>query len=167
VPELQAFADNLMVDRTPEGLRIQLVDQSKTAMFPRGSAVMHDYTRELLRKVADVVRRQTQPISVAGHTDSTPYADPTGYSNWELSADRANASRRVLTDAGVPAERITQVVGKADREPLIKEDPTDPRNRRITIILLRQANLAAPDPAAKAVPPEKPASARPYPPPLQ
>jgi chemotaxis protein MotB len=119
-------------------------------MFPRGSAVMYDYTRELLRKVAEVIRRQSQPISVAGHTDSTPYADPTGYSNWELSADRANASRRVLTDAGVPAERITQVVGKADREPLIADNPTDPRNRRITIVLLRQASQVATDTAATA-----------------
>jgi chemotaxis protein MotB len=151
VPELKAFADNLMIDRTPEGLRIQLVDQSKTAMFPRGSAVMYDYTRELLRKIAEVIKRQPQPISVAGHTDSTPYADPTGYSNWELSADRANASRRVLTDAGVPTERITQVVGKADREPLVTDNPADPRNRRITIILLRQAG------PAPVVPPDKPA----------
>jgi chemotaxis protein MotB len=158
VPELKEFADNLMVDRTPEGMRIQLVDQSKTAMFPRGSAVMYPYTRELLRKVAEVIKRQTQPISVAGHTDSTPYADPTGYSNWELSADRANASRRVLTEAGIPPERITQVVGKADRDPLITEDPADPRNRRITIILLRQANLAATDTAAKPVKTAKPAS---------
>ena len=156
VPELKAFAENLLVDRTPEGMRIQLVDQSKTAMFPRGSAVMYDYTRELLRKVAEVIKRQTQPISVAGHTDSTPYADPTGYSNWELSADRANASRRVLTDAGVPPERITQVVGKADREPLITADPADPRNRRITIILLRQANLATTDAAAKTAKPAGP-----------
>ncbi|MGE5145239.1 MAG: flagellar motor protein MotB [Candidatus Eiseniibacteriota bacterium] len=151
VPELKAFADNLMVDRTPEGLRIQLVDQNKTAMFPRGSAVMYDYTRELLKKIAEVIKLQTQPISIAGHTDSTPYADPTGYSNWELSADRANASRRVLTEAGVPAERITQVVGKADREPLIKDNPADARNRRITIVLLRQANLAQPANAAKTV----------------
>ncbi|HEX7007378.1 MAG TPA: flagellar motor protein MotB [Alphaproteobacteria bacterium] len=158
VPELQAFADNLMIDRTPEGLRIQLVDQSKTAMFPRGSAVMYDHTRELLRKVAEVIRRQTQPVSVAGHTDATPYADPTGYSNWELSADRANASRRVLIDAGVPADRITQVVGKADRDPLIEDNPTDPRNRRITIILLRQARFAAPDPAVSPLPPETPAA---------
>ena len=149
VPELKSFQDNLIIDRTPEGMRIQLVDQNKTAMFPRGSAAMYDYTRELLRKIAEVIKLQTQPISVAGHTNSTPYADPTGYSNWELSADRANASRRVLTEAGVPAERITQVVGKADREPLIKDDPADPRNRRITITLLRQANLAAPAPAAK------------------
>src|SRR5690606_40550891 len=127
VPELKAFADNLMIDRTPEGLRIQLVDQSKTAMFPRGSAVMYDYTRELLRKVAEVIRRQTQPVSVAGHTAATPYADPTGDSNREPSADRANASRRVLTDAGVPADRITQVVGKDDRDPLIENGPADPR----------------------------------------
>jgi chemotaxis protein MotB len=99
-------------------------------------------------------------VSVAGHTDSTPYADPTGYSNWELSADRANASRRVLTEAGVPAERITQVVGKADREPLITDNPADPRNRRITIILLRQASAVPAQPAATAAKKAPPAAPR-------
>ena len=138
VPELQAFADNLMIDRTPEGLRIQLVDQSKTAMFPRGSAVMYDHTRELLRKVAEVIRRQTQPVSVAGHTDATPYADPTGYSNWELSADRANASRQELVGGGMSEGKVMRIMGLASSMSLVKDDPYAAVNRRISLVVLNR-----------------------------
>lgn len=138
VPELRMLAESLIIDRTPEGLRIQIVDQEKYAMFPRGSAVMHETARKLMARVAQVVEKLPQKISITGHTDSTPYANPTGYDNWDLSTDRANASRRALVDAGLPAERVVHVTGKADQEPLIPDDPTSPRNRRISIVLLRE-----------------------------
>ena len=146
VPELSQLADNLIIDRTPEGMRIQIVDQDRLSMFPSGSAVMHEYTRHLLYKVAEVVRRMDNRIAISGHTDATPYADHSGYSNWELSTDRANASRRVLLEAGLPEDRIARVAGRAEKDPLISEDPFDPRNRRISIVLLhRQDDHTSPE----------------------
>jgi chemotaxis protein MotB len=150
-PELKGFTKNLQIATTPEGLRIQLVDQTHVAMFPRGSAVMPEKTQKLLRQIAKIITKVDNKIAIAGHTDSTKYSNPAGYSNWELSADRANASRRALMAFGVPVERISEVVGKADREPMIANNPKDPRNRRISITLLRKFKPAT---AAKA--PAKP-----------
>ncbi len=138
IPELRKLADSLMVDDTPEGLRIQIVDQDGLAMFPRGSPDMYGHTRALLDMVARVVKQLPEKISIAGHTDSTQFIGQSSYGNWELSADRALATRRVLLASGVPANRIDRVVGKADTEPLDKTNPANPRNRRITIVLLRQ-----------------------------
>lgn len=140
VPELRQLAQSLIIDRTPEGLRIQIVDQDRLAMFPLGSAAPYDHTRQLLALVAKVVQRMPNKIAVTGHTDSTPYAQGSrAYDNWELSTDRANSSRRGLLEAGVRSQRISRVVGKADQEPLFSENPADPRNRRISIVLLREA----------------------------
>jgi chemotaxis protein MotB len=139
VPELRQLAQNLIIDRTPEGLRIQIVDQGRIAMFPLGSPAPFEHTRQLLALVAKVVQRMPNKIAVTGHTDATPYAaGGRPYDNWELSTDRANSSRRGLLDAGVPGARISRVVGKADQEPLFAQDPADPRNRRISIVLLRE-----------------------------
>ena len=139
VPELAGFARNLIIDNTPEGLRIQIVDQDRESMFPSGSADMHDQMAVLINKIAEVVARVPNRISITGHTDATPYRSTNGYGNWELSADRANASRRALLRAGVSPARIAYVTGKADTEPLIKEDPKLPANRRISIVLLRES----------------------------
>jgi len=141
-PALKAFAKNLVIDRSPRGLRVQLIDRTEAAMFPRGSSRMPKYTRGLLAKIAAVIVKFDNKIVVAGHTDAVKYVGGGGYTNWELSADRANASRRFLKRFGVPAERIIEVVGRADREPLIKENPKDPRNRRISIILVRNHKSA-------------------------
>jgi chemotaxis protein MotB len=139
IPELRQLAQNLIIDRTPEGLRIQLVDQGRLAMFPLGSPSPFDHTKQLLAMVAKVVQRMPNKIAVTGHTDATPYAaGGRPYDNWELSTDRANSSRRGLIDSGVPGGRISRVVGKADQEPLFAENPADPRNRRISIVLLRE-----------------------------
>ena len=139
VPELRQLAQNLLIDRTPEGMRIQIVDQGRLAMFPLGSPAPFDHTKQLLAMVAKVVQRMPNKIAVTGHTDATPYAaGGRPYDNWELSTDRANSSRRGLLTAGVPGTRITRVVGKADQEPLFAENPADPRNRRISIVLLRE-----------------------------
>ncbi len=138
IPSLQQMAENLLIDDTPEGLRIQIVDQEGLTMFPRGTAEMFDHTQNMLSLVAKVIEKMPQKISIAGHTDATKFVSGgQSYTNWELSADRANSSRRVLMQQGVPEDRISQVVGKAAEEPLLADDPSDPRNRRISIILLR------------------------------
>jgi len=146
VPDLAQLAPNLVMDRTPEGLRIQIVDQDKTSMFQRGSAEMLDHTKKLLALVAQVVARLPNHIAISGHTDATQYTTGADYTNWELSADRANASRRALIAAGVPAGRLDSVVGKADQELFVADNANDPRNRRISIVLLHEAGTVAPTP---------------------
>jgi chemotaxis protein MotB len=143
IPELKRLADSLMVDNTPEGLRIQIVDQEGLAMFPSGSPDMFGHTRALIDMVARVVKQLPEKISIAGYTDSTPFAGQSSYGNWELSADRALATRRALIASGVPADRVDRVVGKADTDPLDSKDPNAPRNRRITVVLLRDAPVGA------------------------
>ncbi len=144
-PELAELQKSLIIDQTPEGLRIQLVDQEGYSMFPRGSAVLQGRTKQLLDLVARAVTSLPNKISISGHTDSTPYLNPNGtYSNWELSSDRANAARRELLGGGIEIDRLATVVGRADREPYIKDAPEDPRNRRLSIILLRQSLTGTP-----------------------
>jgi len=138
-PELEELKNSLIVEQTQEGLRIQMVDQTDFAMFPIGSSRMDPRARVLLQKIAEAIARLPNRISVSGHTDATPYATDRGYSNWELSSDRANASRRVLVELGIDESRITRVVGRADTEPLVPEKALSPRNRRISITLLRRA----------------------------
>ena len=143
-PELAAMANQLIIDNTPEGLRIQLVDQERQSMFSSGSATMDGGAAVLMQKIAKVVQSMPNRIAITGHTDSLPFRSRAGYGNWELSADRANASRRALLDAGLDAQRIAYVTGKADTEPLIPEDPALPSNRRISIVLLREAQPTPP-----------------------
>ncbi len=140
-PELREFSRNLKIDMTPEGMRIQIVDAEQRSMFPSGSAEMYDYTEHLLAKVSQAIAKLPNEIAVIGHTDASPFRGRDGYTNWELSTDRANASRRALVGAGLPGWRIVRVVGKADNEPLVKDDPYSAQNRRISIILLRQTRV--------------------------
>ena len=133
-PELSDVAESIKVDSTPEGLRIQLIDQERVALFPNGSAAMYEQTRKLLVKVAEVVAALPNKIEITGHTDSKQFSPGSTYTNWDLSSDRANASRRVMVANWIDEKRIDEVVGKADREPLVA-DPSDPTNRRISIIL--------------------------------
>ncbi|TQV80591.1 flagellar motor protein MotB [Denitrobaculum tricleocarpae] len=137
-PELSELVNNLVVDNTPEGLRIQLVDQDGKSMFPSGRADMFEHTAKLMALVVKAIGDLPQNISIKGHTDATPFSGANGYSNWELSTDRANASRRALIDSGLTPERVVSVVGRAAMDPLIIEDPRSPQNRRISIILLRE-----------------------------
>lgn len=141
-PELRKLEENLIIDRTPDGMRIQIVDQANTSMFPIGSSEMHDYTKELLAQVAAVVSKLPNKLAISGHTDARPYASDRGYSNWELSSDRANASRRALIEAGLPQDRFASVTGRADKEPIVADDPFSPLNRRISIILLYESRSA-------------------------
>tara|TARA_R110000824_G_scaffold399843_1_gene606036 strand:- start:125172 stop:126113 length:942 start_codon:yes stop_codon:yes gene_type:complete len=143
-PELAELSKNVIIDETPEGLRIQIIDQDGRSMFPSGHAEPYERTRLLLESVGKILLRLPNRISISGHTDSAPYRGLPGYSNWELTADRANAARRVIGAQGLPNDRIYQVVGKADSEPLFPEDTRMAANRRLTIVLLREAPPAPP-----------------------
>jgi chemotaxis protein MotB len=143
VPELQQMSQNLLVDETPEGLRIQLVDQDGSAMFASGGTEMPERTKKLLAVVAHAIANMPNQVTIRGHTDATQYRSEKGYSNWDLSTDRANASRRVLVESGLDQTRVASVVGKADREPLFPENPNAPENRRISIVLLRASAASA------------------------
>ena len=137
-PQLAELARQLVIDMTPEGLRIQIRDADREPMFPLGSAVPNDKARLLLQKVAPVLTRLTQDVSIAGHTDAAPFAGP-GRTNWELSADRANATRRLLIESGLQGSRIRSVTGNAERDLAVPSDPLAAANRRIAIVVLRSA----------------------------
>lgn len=138
---LSEMSSQLAIDVTPEGLRIQLLDEDRRPMFPLGSAVMNERARQLLLKMAPVLMKLSEPIAIAGHTDAAAFhTGDTG--NWELSSERANATRRVLAQAGLPEARIRSVTGHADRDLLLPADPLAAANRRIAIIVLH--NIARP-----------------------
>lgn len=144
MPELAELSKHLIIDQTEEGLRIQLVDQEGRSMFEPGSKIPNARAIQLLEAVAEIVDRLPNRISISGHTDSKPATDP-DYSNWELSSDRANVARRILVENGVVPDRVARVSGKAGSEPLYPDDPDLPGNRRISIVLLREAPVLPPD----------------------
>jgi chemotaxis protein MotB len=140
---LEPFKDQLLLDITPEGLRIQIVDKQNRPMFDTGSATLEPYTIAILHELAGFIEQAPNKISISGHTDDAPYSS-NDYGNWELSADRANAARRALLDGGLPEEKIARVVGLAASVPFDKANPSNPINRRISIILMtKQAQDAA------------------------
>ena len=145
-PALADLARQLSIDQTPEGLRIQLLDEERTPMFATGSAAPNDRARLVLQKIAPILARLPEDIAVTGHTDATPFKGD-GRSNWELSADRANATRRLLAEGGLPEGRIKRVTGVADKDPLLPADPLAAANRRIAILVLRAEPLP-PKPAS-------------------
>jgi chemotaxis protein MotB len=136
-PALADLAKQLAIDITPEGLRIQIMDEVKEPMFPSGSAQPNDRARLLIQKVAPVLMKLDHPISIAGHTDATPFPGP-DRTNWELSSERANATRRLLTDSGFPEDRVESVTGHAAHDPLLPADPMAAANRRIAILVRRE-----------------------------
>jgi chemotaxis protein MotB len=141
---LEPFKDQLLLDITPEGVRIQIVDAQNRPMFDVGSARLRDYTIAILRELAPYLDSVPNRISLTGHTDIRPYPSTNGYTNWELSADRANAARRALTAGGLPDEKISRVVGLGSSVLFDKSDPQNPINRRISIVVMtRQAEEAA------------------------
>jgi chemotaxis protein MotB len=146
MPELAELSKNILVDQTPEGLRIQLVDQEGRSMFNEGSAKPNARAALLLRAVAKVINQLPNRISIYGHTSASP-GGAKSEADWTLSATRADASRRVLQSAGVDPDRVYQVSGKATSEPLYPDDPMLPGNRRIAIVLLREAPVLPPSPA--------------------
>ena len=137
-PELAELKKHMMVEVTPEGLEIQIIDQEGEPMFPSGSAQMYDKTKRLITLATTAIKKMPNNISVRGHTDAAPYKAGANYTNWELSADRANATRRVLKDTGIPESRLSNVMGKADTDNYVKDKPLDAKNRRISIVLERE-----------------------------
>jgi chemotaxis protein MotB len=136
---LKAYKDQLVIDITEEGLRIQLIDKDERPMFDVGSDSLKPYSREILHELVKVIRDVPNRISISGHTDQRPYSDGAGYTNWELSTDRANAARRELLGGGIPEVKIGRVVGLASSVPFKPEDRFDPSNRRISIVLMNRA----------------------------
>jgi chemotaxis protein MotB len=144
LPELAELSKNILIDQTPEGLRIQLVDQEGRSMFDQGGTKPNARATLLLRAVSKVINQLPNRVSIYGHT-SANVGGGKADGDWTLSAGRAEASRKVLQSAGVDPDRIYQVSGKASSEPLYPDDPTLPGNRRIAIVLLREAPVLPPD----------------------
>ena len=138
MPDVAELSRNVIVEQTPEGLRIQIVDQEGRSMFNPGDAQPNDRARRLLVAISTVIAQLPNRLTISGHTDGS---QPGGRyaSNFELSAARANEARRILQAQGIPVDRIYEVAGRADSEPLFADDPTLPGNRRIAITLLREA----------------------------
>ncbi|MBO9428404.1 flagellar motor protein MotB [Sulfitobacter sp. R18_1] len=138
VPDLKPLIPNVIFDKTEEGLRIQIIDQEGQSMFSSGSAVVEGRTKQLMKLVGGAVAQLPNDVILSGHTDAVPFANEnaeTGYGNWELSADRANATRRIFTTSGVEMNRIHRVAGLADTDPFDTENPRAASNRRISVVL--------------------------------
>jgi len=143
-PQLSQFRNQLLLDITSEGLRIQIIDEQNRPMFDTGSAELRPYSKDILRQLAPVLNGVENKIGLSGHTDAAPYAGGSkGYSNWELSADRANALRRELIAAGLDEAKILRVVGLGSAVMLKKDNPNDPSNRRISIVVMNKATQDA------------------------
>jgi chemotaxis protein MotB len=135
-PGLAKLANHLLIEMTPEGLRLQLVDREAESMFAVGSTSITESGKLLLEKMAQVMAKLPNQLSIVGHTDASPFKAAKSYGNWELSSDRAHATRRLLNAFGIPENRVQTVAGKAANEPLLPSDPLAAVNRRISIVLL-------------------------------
>jgi len=138
-PKLDALKSQIRLDMTRDGLRIQIVDANNRPMFASGSATVQPYMRDLLREIGAILTEVPNRLTLEGHTDSMPFAGGAqSYTNWELSADRANASRRELAAGGLTEERVLRVQGLAASVPFDRDDPAAPVNRRISIIVMNR-----------------------------
>ncbi len=136
-PRLRGLKHQLRMDANADGLRVQIVDDQGRPMFNSGSARVNEHMRELLRSLGQVLTEADSRVVISGHTDASPYGGgERGYSNWELSADRANASRRELVSGGLGEERMVRVMGMGSSVPFVENDPLAPMNRRISILVL-------------------------------
>src|SRR5450830_1965897 len=160
-PPLKKYKNQLLLDITSEGLRIQIVDEQNRPMFALANANLQPYTKEILHAIGFVLNEVPNRIGLSGHTDSTPYMSDAGYSNWELSADRANASRRELIIGGMNEDKVLRVVGLGSAANLDRKDPFNPINRRISIIVMnkRTEENVLRDGASLEVPAGDPAAA--------
>lgn len=145
IPELAQLSGQLIIDHTPEGMRIQLVDEADRPMFKEGTPDPYARTRAIFKEIAKVINKLPNRIAISGHTDASALQRADGYSNWELSMDRAMISRRLLQQAGVPDTRFFEVTGKASTEPLFPDDPYISGNRRISITMMREMSALAPN----------------------
>jgi chemotaxis protein MotB len=136
---LEPFKDQLLLDITPEGLRIQIVDKQNRPMFDLGGTRVKDYTAQILREIASYLNTVPNRVSLSGHTDAKAYVGARGYSNWDLSADRANAARRALQEGGLEPQKIARVVGLASSVLFDRANPHNPINRRISIIVMTKS----------------------------
>jgi chemotaxis protein MotB len=143
--KLKQFQKQILLDITSEGLRIQIVDEKNRPMFRIGRAELEPYTKEILHEIGKMLNQMPNKVSLSGHTDATPYAsDRKGFSNWDLSADRANASRRELITGGMDEVKVVRVIGLSSAVLFDKENPFNPINRRISIIVMnKEAEEAA------------------------
>lgn len=137
--KLATVKDQIMVDIFEGGVRIQVVDKEGNSMFERGSANLSPHAKRILSVIAENIKDLNNRVAIEGHTDAISYAS-NKYTNWELSTDRASSARKELEDNGLSPDRIARVAGYAATEPLVKDNPNDPRNRRISIILLYPSN---------------------------
>lgn len=154
---LREYGSQIQIERTEDGLMIQIVDAQNRPMFDTGSALVKPYMREILQEIGTSLVDVENRIVLSGHTDATPYGSgERGYSNWELSADRANASRRELVAAGLPADKLVRVEGLASSRPLNANDPLAAANRRISLLVMTREAEARMVPVAAAVPPAMP-----------
>ncbi|HET7159352.1 MAG TPA: flagellar motor protein MotB [Burkholderiales bacterium] len=141
---LNKYRNQMLIDITSEGLRVQIVDEQNRPMFAVGRAELQPYARDLLMEIGRTLNQVENKVSLAGHTDATPYASgEKGYSNWELSADRANASRRALVAGGMKETHVVRVVGMAAAVALDKNDPLNAMNRRISLIVMNRGAAEA------------------------
>ncbi len=138
MPDIAEISDSLILEETPEGLNIQLLDQEGRSMFASGSAEPNDRTIRLLTRIAPVLKAMPNRIRITGHSDSTKIYRTDNYGLWDLTADRANAARRILTEGGMSDDQFFAVVGKADSEPLFPEDTFLAANRRISILIMKE-----------------------------
>ncbi|WP_020654190.1 flagellar motor protein MotB [Massilia niastensis] len=160
-PLLKKYKNQLLLDITSEGLRIQIVDEKNRPMFAMARADLQPYTREILHVIGMVLNEVPNKVGLSGHTDATPYYSDAGYSNWELSADRANASRREMVLGGLQDDKVLRVVGLASAAHLDRKDPFNPINRRISIIVMnkRTEEAVMRDAATLEVPAQDPGAA--------
>jgi chemotaxis protein MotB len=133
---LQKLARHVRFVPTPDGMRIELIDDANYSMFALGTTVLDPAASALLGKIAEAIGGMPNPLMIRGHTDAVPYGDRQAMNNWMLSSGRAEATRRRLAQGGLPEARFERIEGVADREPMIASDPVDPRNRRVAITLL-------------------------------
>ena len=138
MPEISHLSSHIMIEETPEGLHIQLIDQEARSMFPKESSRPYEHTRKLLAAMAPIVKRLPNRLKIMGHTDADRMYSNPGFSIWDLSSDRAKSARRILSENGIPHERFFEIGGKADIEPLFPEDPFLAANRRISILIMAE-----------------------------
>jgi chemotaxis protein MotB len=155
-PEFSKFKDQVKVEVTEDGLRIQILDKAERVSFPVGSSELTEEAKTILKEIAEAISSLPNPIVIGGHTDSRVFQREDGYSNWELSADRANAARRYLESSGVNVKQIIRIIGYADSDLMVPEDPYSPGNRRISITIRRMGNVPQDKPVTPEAPGETP-----------
>jgi chemotaxis protein MotB len=136
-PDLKDYQQSVVVQDTPEGMKIDLIDDAKKPMFVPGGAQLTDAGKKVLDSMANIVSKTPNNITIIGHTDAASANVNPNYTNWELSTDRANTARRFLSTTQLEGDRVAKIIGLADRELLVPQEPSNPRNRRVTIIVMR------------------------------